>query len=396
MISLTYKKYRATRAIPLVTVSVMVTLMVMTLFTVLARSAFAQDQATIDKLVQLNKKAMDDYDTADFDTAKKSLLDAEKIGKRAGLESHPVMARTYIHLGALYLTGYKDKQKAQHYFGKALDIQPDIKLDRNLTSASVRDLFATVQSQKAGSSEEETAPPPVSPRRGRARPEVAPEEPQAAPAARRRREPAQEESAPVTAAGDVEPDLPETVTALDCPYPDDAPPGKKVTLRCVAADSLGVAKVALFYKAYQMSDYENVVMTKSEKGWWQATIPKKRVNGTSIQFYFEGMNASDKPVVSNGRAESPNVMLIVERANKVKQRTSEEEENPLDEKIGSGPKLLLGNYDKSRIGVDARYGNRRFWIGLGVGSGVVYAINGVPEATVNGTETPVPVPRYST
>jgi hypothetical protein len=393
MISL-YDKHKTTWAVPLVRLSVIVALVASSLFTVWERSVFAQDQAVIDKVVQLNKKAMDDFDTADFDTAKKSLLDAEKIGKRAGLESHPVMARTYIHLGALYLTGYKDSKKAQHYFGKAIDIQPDIKLDRSLTSPSVRDLFATVQSQKAGSADEEAAPPPpVPPRRGRARPDVAPEDLEATPppTARRRREAPQEEAAPA-ASGDVEPDLPATVTALDCPYPDDAPPGKKVTLRCVAADSLGVAKVALFYKAYQMSDYENVIMTKSEKGWWQATIPKKRVNGTSIQFYFEGINASNKPVVSNGRAESPNVMLIVERGNTAKPRTSEEEENPLEEKFGSGPKLLLGNYDKSRIGVDARYGNRRFWIGLGVGSGFVYAINGVPEARVNGTDKNFPVP----
>ena len=54
-----------------------------------ARWSAAQDPAVIDKLVQLNKKAMDDFDTADFDASKKSLLDAEKLGKRAGLESHP-------------------------------------------------------------------------------------------------------------------------------------------------------------------------------------------------------------------------------------------------------------------------------------------------------------------
>jgi len=120
------------------------------LVTCVARLSLAQDQATIDRLVQLNKKAMDDYDTADFDAAKKSLLDAEKGGKRAGLENHPVMARTYIHLGAVYLLGFKDKAKAQHYFEKALDIQADIKLDRNLTSATVKDAFAAVVAKRGG------------------------------------------------------------------------------------------------------------------------------------------------------------------------------------------------------------------------------------------------------
>src|SRR4051812_19153775 len=41
----------------------------------LAGRAGAQEQAAIDKLVQMNKKALDDYDTLEWDSAKKTLLD---------------------------------------------------------------------------------------------------------------------------------------------------------------------------------------------------------------------------------------------------------------------------------------------------------------------------------
>jgi uncharacterized protein (DUF885 family) len=78
---------------------------------VVAGQAVAQDQAAIDKLVQMNKKALDDFDTLDFDAAKRKLLDALVAGKKAGLENHPVMGRTYIHLGAVYITGFHDRQK---------------------------------------------------------------------------------------------------------------------------------------------------------------------------------------------------------------------------------------------------------------------------------------------
>ena len=351
------------------------------LLLLLSRTTLAQDQATIEKLVQLNKKAMDDYDTADFDASKKSLLDAEKIGKRAGLESHPILARTYIHLGALYLIGFKDNKKAQHYFGKALDIQADIRLDKNLTSSALKDLFASVKAQKGDAGGDEPPPPPP-PKKGRARPEPVAVEPDADSGAEtpspRRRAPKRETGG--------EPDLPTTITALECPYPDDTPPGKKVILRCAADPKLNVAKVVLYYKGHEMSDFEPMTMTKSAKGWFQATVPKKRLDGKSLQFYFEGMDDGDKPVVSNGRAESPNVMLIVERGNKVAgsgEGEGEEEENPLEERSRQTPRLLLGKYDKSQIGVDSRYGNRRFWIGLGAGTGFVYAINGVPEARVH-------------
>src|SRR3569623_2574544 len=144
-----------------------------------ARLSVAQDQATIDRLVQLIKEAMDDYDTADFDSAKKSLLDAEKSGKRAGLENHPVMARTYIHLGAVYLLGFKDKAKAQHYFEKALDIQGDIMLDRNLTSGTGKDAVAAVVARRGGGGGDvgggdDAAPPPSGKKSRRAEAEPPP------------------------------------------------------------------------------------------------------------------------------------------------------------------------------------------------------------------------------
>ena len=48
---------------------------------------------------------------SDWESAKKRLLDALMTGKKAGLDNHPVLARTYIHLGAVYITGFHDKQK---------------------------------------------------------------------------------------------------------------------------------------------------------------------------------------------------------------------------------------------------------------------------------------------
>lgn len=329
-----------------------------------ARLSVAQDQATIDKLVQLNKKAMDDYDTADFDAAKKSLLDAEKGGKRAGLESHPVMARTYIHLGAVYLLGFKDKAKAQHYFEKALDIQGDIKLDRNLTSGTVKDAFAAVVAKRGGDAggggADDGAAAGGGKKGRRAEPEAPPAteaETESGAEPRRRRGGGD---------SDEEPDLPSKIVALDCPYPSDIAPGKKLTLRCAGADNLGIANVNLFYKGYQMDDYESLAMEKSPKGWWQVVVPKKSVDGKSLQFYFEGVDASDNPVVSNGRAESPNVMLIASKTGgKMKKRR--EEEDPLAEDVSIE---------------DRKFGNRRFYFGIGIGTGGVFPFSGKPEALV--------------
>src|SRR5580765_5843066 len=115
-----------------------------------ARRAEAQDQAAIDKLVQMNKKALDDYDTLEWDAAKKTLLDALVAGKKAGLDNHPVMARTYVHLGAVYITGFKNRDKAIQSFSRALEIDPGIQLSKGIATSEVNEAFAEAKRGKGG------------------------------------------------------------------------------------------------------------------------------------------------------------------------------------------------------------------------------------------------------
>jgi hypothetical protein len=306
--------------------------------------ARGQSPAAVDKVVQWNKKAMDDIDLADFDGAKKELLDAVSFGSKNGLESHPVMARTYIHLGALYVLGFKDKAKGQEYFGKALELQSDIKLDKNLReNKDLQKVFSSAVSAAGGTSHK------------------------SAPKAEAAAAPAPEGAGEGQAQGedDNDPDLPANIVALDCPAKDETQPGQAVTLRCAAAPSLKIGGVAMFYKGAGMDAYEEVDMEKNAKGWWVAEVPKKRVGGKSIQFYFEGRDASGKPVVSNGRSESPLIMLV-NSGGPVERTVRHEDEDPLT--FGKGDNEGWG------IGVlDTDYGNRRFWFGISVGSGGGFA-----------------------
>src|SRR3954467_1854857 len=135
--------------------------------TLLAGQAVAQDQAAIEKLVQMNKKALDDYDTLEWDSAKKTLLDALVAGKKAGLDNHPVMARTYVHLGAVYITGFKNRDKAMQSFNRALEIDPGIQLSKGIATAEVSDAFNEAKRARGGGGgETPAAPPPAKKRRG--------------------------------------------------------------------------------------------------------------------------------------------------------------------------------------------------------------------------------------
>jgi hypothetical protein len=341
-----------------------------------AGRAFAEDQAAVDKLVQMNKKALGDYDTLEWDSAKRTLLDALVAGKKAGLDNHPVMARTYVHLAAVYITGFKDRAKAMQSFARALEIDPTIQLSKGIETAEVNAAFAEAQrkasgagSAGAGDDSASTAPSTKRHRRG---PVMEGDTPSPEHARKKSSSDDDDEGG--------EPDLPAHIGALDCPTPDEAIIDKPLVLRCAVAPSLPVASVYLLYRAPGKEDYTEVAMTKTPKGWLQARVPKKAVDGKSFQFYFEGRNASGKPVVANGGADSPNIILVVEEESKheVAKAPSggEEDENPLEDQSEGGsrtPRLHLGHIDKAREGLDTRFGKRKWWIGIGVGSGYGYA-----------------------
>ena len=352
-------------------------------------AAHAQDQAVVDKIVAMNKKALDDYDTLEWDSAKRTLLEALVAGKKAGLDNHPVMARTYVHLGCVYITGLKDKQKGLQSFARAIEIDPTVKIERSMSDPDLEAAFAEAAKQaKPRGGAAVAAPPPPPPPAEEAPKRKAPVmEGENAPKPKR---PVMESEAPPPALtykatlgeGENEPDLPIKINALDCPTPDDVPPEKSVRLRCAAASNLNLSKVVLMYRLPGSEEFGTVDMERTPKGWWQGKLPKKAVTGKSVQLYFEGRNAGGKPVVSNGRADSPNLILIREEAaareaeeeTGVSKQAIDREENPLAQNDEpTGPRLYLGKVDKSKIGLDTRYGNRKWWIGIGVGTGYGYA-----------------------
>jgi Tetratricopeptide repeat len=114
----------------------------------LAWAGTARAQANKDDLAatvsKLNKKALDEYENLNFDEARKILKDALDFCHEAGLDQHPITARTNIHLGVVVLTGFKQRETAAKYFRKALEIQPDIKMTRSLANPEIQAAFDEV------------------------------------------------------------------------------------------------------------------------------------------------------------------------------------------------------------------------------------------------------------
>ena len=105
----------------------------------------------VEKVAQLNKSGARRYRDREWDGAKKKLLDALVVAKKAGLDNHPLMARTYVHLGTVYVMGFKNRDKGMQSFRRALEIQPDIRLIAGrAATAEVADVFEEAARRPGG------------------------------------------------------------------------------------------------------------------------------------------------------------------------------------------------------------------------------------------------------
>ena len=114
-----------------------------------AGQARAADQdAALEQMTTLNSSAIEDYSAGDFDKAKGRLLQAVALGKKdADLRAHPLMARTYLHLGALYVDGFEDRKAGIAYFVKALKIRSDIDMTDSLVTKTVTSALSDARKQ---------------------------------------------------------------------------------------------------------------------------------------------------------------------------------------------------------------------------------------------------------
>jgi hypothetical protein len=337
----------------------------------------AEDEAALQQVVDLNKKALQLYARKDFNGAKETLLEAVVQGKEAGLGTHKMLARTYVHLGAVYVEGLKDRARGVRYFELALKIRPDIQLTPALTTPALEQAFAEAAGAKSAPVPKAPPPPPppppapkpVAPPAPAKTVAPAPEPVAAAPAP----PPPKRKAAPKDE-GPEEPDLPATFPRpLNCPNPDEAPPGENVALRCVLRPGVTAARVLLFYRSPGAEDFKTAPTKRSRKGWYNAVIPAADVVGKSLQYYFEARDSSDKAVENNGRADSPNLLLLREgapstnsatallRLSQGDQATSTESDDPLA--------AVVSEQEREQRASVPRRGPGSIWIALTVGSG---------------------------
>jgi hypothetical protein len=233
----------------------------------------------IAKIVDLNQQALGEIGRRDLTAARKHLLEAEQLAAQPDLATHPLVARTYLHLGVVEVLSGDAQRKADELFRKAVRIQPDIQLTKQLAVRA--DVHAAVWSDLEK--------------------------------ARCTRDASRAWSCPWTEdAGD--PDLPARIVALDCRARDAVEKARPVVVRCAADPALRVEQATLFYGAgAPAAKFTPLKMSRNARGWWTASIPAERVTGKSMRFYAEATDAGKQRVASSGDEHRPWLMLVLPR-----------------------------------------------------------------------------------
>lgn len=107
----------------------------------------ADEKAVVEQMTALNQSSIDAYSDGHVDRAKADLLKAVSLGEANNLSDHPVMARTYLHLGIMYVDWFEDVAAGKRYFRRALEIAPDMRLTSALATKSAKAAFGEARAQ---------------------------------------------------------------------------------------------------------------------------------------------------------------------------------------------------------------------------------------------------------
>jgi hypothetical protein len=242
------------------------------------RAATADDDAIVNQIVELNKKALVLYGNLDVAGAAEALEQALALCNGADLANRPAAARTHLHLGLVYVSGLNKREEGLAEFKHALAIDPRIKIAKSLLNPEVEAAFAeaaaTPSPPAADAASSRMPGQPVSP----------------AIAAQPRRERLAMQHPPVTRA----------IRGLPVMIKVQVPPG------------LGASKVVLAYRGEDSEVFlaRAMVPIKGAAGWYEEEIPSAATRGSHVAYYLEAQNPDDQAIASHGSPEQPHHITL--------------------------------------------------------------------------------------
>jgi hypothetical protein len=311
------------------------------------RIADAQDPAV--RVTQLNRDALAAIDKREFEKAREILKKALELCESAGLDRHPIAARTHVHMGVVIIEGFKNRELGEKQFGEALAIEPGIVMTPALVTPEISEAFDEAKEQSknaispsAASGGDEAAPPPPAARNSAARP-------------------ARSSGGGFTY---------HTVSEVK--------QGNAIRVTVNVDETLKFHKVVLAYRPQGTSEFLGREMDPTGPGTYSAEIPDHATTGSSVAYYIEAQDDDGQPVANRGTEERPLVIQLAgEARSSERARTSEQTRARETTKESDDDSTTIRGEAENEDENDARW-----FVGLLVGSGVGYA-TGTGETNAN-------------
>jgi hypothetical protein len=281
----------------------------------------------------LNREALAAVDKREFEKARELLKRALDLCKSAGLEQHPVAARTHVHMGVIIIQGFKNPELGKKQFALALSIDPSIGITKSLSTPDLEEAFAEAKaSGGVASGGEDTAPvkPPVAPAGGGGQRAMRSEAPSA--------------------------------SGFSYHTVSEVKQGSSIIVTVTVEESLKFSKLVLAYREQGTSDFLGREMEPVGDGAYRAEIPASATSGSSVAYYMEAQDDDGNPVASRGTDTRPLVIAFastakptsghadatVERKAETRKRHEDEEEDGAGKMfvsllVGSGFGYTSGN-----------------------------------------------------
>lgn len=351
-----------------------------------AAGADQMSESPTDRMIALNRRAFADIQSQHFQAAKYWLDEALVISETAGLDDEEMTARTYVHLAAVSLGGPKDRDEALRYLELALKINPNIALTPGLEIAGLRSAYLQAR-ERAGlpPNPDPTAPnfDPSMTGVGEGDHEALLDLPPAAAMANASTAGAPNMLPPVreayAAALTKEPDVPARVPVpIYCALPLDLLPDQDLIIRCVTQKHTRKSSATFHYRPDGTeAPFAQLPMDRSPRGWLVAVLPAKEIQGKALSYYVTAHLPNVQQPLYLAYPEAPRALTV-----RADLRAGASKDSHPSDGVRDG---RTDNRPYQRRGVDS------VWLGLGVGSGLVYHGRTTVDSRqgIQGADTPV-------
>jgi len=229
----------------------------------------------VDQITQMNRDALTAYQAKKYEDARKILKQALDLAGQAGLDKHPITARTHIHFGVVAIVGFKQRDVGIKQFKKAIEIQSDINLTKTLVTPELTEAFNEAKGATGA-----TPPSPATP------PEPPPPPKPATPP-------------PTTS----EPDVPSNGLVHEAV--SEGKQGSAISVTVGVQKDLQFEKIILAYRPEGATEFLGREMKEVADGRYGAEIPTSATMGGTVAYYIEAQDANEAPVAARGSVDNP-------------------------------------------------------------------------------------------